>query len=384
MRGPYETGPYRYVCEWCWKKSYMFFPDKGKPGKEDAFYLDEKEILATAPVVELEVTNGRKVAAKLVTVPIRQLRLNPGNPRVRLRVSDPDEVEIEEWLWREEGTRSLYNEVKYSGGLSEKPIIDSKLVVLEGNRRTVCLRRLDDQVKNGELTGYVEDNFSKVQCLMLPEDVDPKDVELLVARAHVSGKKEWSPLNQAEQIYEMVNKYGMTSKEITNALSLGPHSVELMLKAFNSTMEYGGLYSHLDNKWIHKFSYFYELFRSRRLQDWAKSKRNQKLFMRLLLGEKPKLYRGSQVRDLPLIVTDPVALRLLRTRGFDQAIEKIKTEQPKTTQLNKGLIEAANIIRRITRDPAKISDPASLRVLGEIRKKTGFILAKTSQESRVE
>src|SRR6266581_1591989 len=28
MRGPYDAGPYRYVCEWCWKKSYMFFPDK--------------------------------------------------------------------------------------------------------------------------------------------------------------------------------------------------------------------------------------------------------------------------------------------------------------------------------------------------------------------
>jgi len=292
-------------------------------------------------------------------------------------VSDPDEVEIEDWLWREEGTRSLYNEVKYSGGLSEKPIIDSNLVVLEGNRRTVCLRRLDDQVKNGELIDYGQDNFSKVQCLMLPKEVDPKDVELLVARAHVSGKKEWSPLNQAEQIYEMVNKHGMTSKEITNALSLGPNSVELMLKAFKSTMEYGDLYSHLDSKWIHKFSYFYELFRSRRLQDWTKSKRNQKLFMRLLAGEKPKLYRGSQVRELPLIVIDPVALKLLRTRGFDQAIEKIRTERPKTAELNKGLIEAANIIRRITRDPARISDPASLRVLGEIRKKAGFILAKS-------
>jgi hypothetical protein len=352
----------------------MFFPDKTRTTGDDNFFVNEREILATAPIVELEVTNGRKIGAKLVTVPIRQLRLNPNNPRIRLRVTDPDEIEIEEWLWREEGTRSLYNEVKYSGGLSEKPIIDSRLVVLEGNRRTVCLRRLDDQVNNGELLGY-QDNFSKVQCLMLPGGVDPKDVELLVARAHVSGKKEWSPLNQAEQIYEMVKTHGMSSKEIAYALSLSPQSIELMLKAFVSTMEYGKLYSHMDSKWIHKFSYFYELYRSRRLQDWAKSKRNQKSFMRLLAGQ--KLYRGSQVRDLEPIIHDPVALKLLRSKGFDQAIDKIKTERGKISETNKALVEAANIIRRVTRDPTIASDPAAIRVLNEIQMTTGLVLART-------
>jgi pyruvate-formate lyase-activating enzyme len=28
IKGPYERGPYRYVCEWCWKLPFLFFPDK--------------------------------------------------------------------------------------------------------------------------------------------------------------------------------------------------------------------------------------------------------------------------------------------------------------------------------------------------------------------
>src|SRR5205807_5165909 len=200
IRGPYDNGPYRYVCEWCWKKSYMFFPDKLQKDDSATDKLNERDITNEAPIVELEVTKGRKIAARLVTVPIRRLRLSPNNPRVRRKSPSSEETEIEEWLWREEGTRNLYNEIRYSGGLSEKPIIDSSLLVIEGNRRIACLRRLDDQAKNGELPDFSEDTLRKVQCLMLPPVVDPKEADLLVARGHSSGKKDWSSLNQAEQL----------------------------------------------------------------------------------------------------------------------------------------------------------------------------------------
>src|SRR5438445_2637622 len=80
MRGPYDSGPYRYVCEWCWKKSYMFFPDKAK---QEAPSFKDDEILAKAPIIELEVCRGRKIPSRLVRVPVTSLRLNPSNPRIR-------------------------------------------------------------------------------------------------------------------------------------------------------------------------------------------------------------------------------------------------------------------------------------------------------------
>ncbi len=28
IHGPYLDGPYRYVCDWCWRREFLFFPDK--------------------------------------------------------------------------------------------------------------------------------------------------------------------------------------------------------------------------------------------------------------------------------------------------------------------------------------------------------------------
>ncbi len=35
LKGPYLHGPYIWVCSWCWRKPFLFFPDKvlSKNGK---------------------------------------------------------------------------------------------------------------------------------------------------------------------------------------------------------------------------------------------------------------------------------------------------------------------------------------------------------------
>src|SRR2546425_8134249 len=367
MRGPYDTGPYRYVCDWCWKKPYMYFPDKDNLHDATTAGIGPGDFLAEAPIVQLEVTNGRKLNARLVSVPVRLLRLNPNNPRVKHKAPDMVENEIEDWLWKTEGIRSLYNEIRYSGGLSEKPIIDSTFIVVEGNRRITCLRRLDDQSKNAELPQFAEDAFERVQCLMLPPDADPKDVDLLIARAHVSGKKEWSPLNQAEQVFEMVSRHGLSPKQVGEALSLSSFTVDTMLHAFEATVNYGKRYPDIERRWIHKFSYFYELFRSRRLSEWSKDKKNLRVFMKLLSGKNPKLYLGSQVRDLPEIVRDRRALDFLTTEGYDAAIAVVKERQAKMDQFTKKLIDVEFVLQHISKNPSKIqSNPESMKVLNSI------------------
>lgn len=337
--------------------------------------------MGKAPVVELEVTKGRKIPARLVTVPIRQLRLSPTNPRIRHKSPSSEESEIEEWLWREEGTRTLYNEIKYSGGLSEKPIIDSNLFVIEGNRRIVCLRRLDDQAKNGELPGYSEDMFEKVQSLMLPPEVHPKDVDLLVARVHVSGKSEWSPLNQAEQIFDMMSKHRMKASEVASALSISPQRISVMFEAFRATLEYSNLFPDEEGKWIHKFSYFYELFRRRQLRDWARERKNLAQFMELISGEKPKLWLGSQVRELGTIITDKEAFGLLLSGGFGRAFEAVKAKRYESDRYTKTLEDASEALLQLTREPPKLlKNPDKARVLRDIKERVDYILSKSSAE----
>jgi len=382
IRGPYDSGPYRYVCEWCWKKPYMFFQDKVHENQNGPS-LNETANWAKAPIVELEVTKGRTIPCRLVKVPIAQLRLNPNNPRIARRLPSSDETEIEDWLWQEEGTKRLYNEVRYSGGLSEKPIVDSTLTVIEGNRRIVCLRKLDSQAKNDELQDYSADAFEMTQCLMLPPETDPKDVDLLVARVHVSGKKEWAPLSQAEQIFDMVNKHNMPRSEVASALSLSSQRIEVMFEAFRATLEYGDHYHDHEGKWMHKFSYFYELFRRPTLRTWAKDGKNFAQFMELISGEKPKLSIGSHVRDLGAIITDKKAYGLLLSDGFERAFEVLKAKQSKIDRYTKTLEEASEALLELTRDPEKLArDRRRTRVLGDIKQRVDYILSKYSGPKR--
>jgi hypothetical protein len=357
----------------------MFFPDKAVKEGDKRALPDQDEILAKAPIVEFEITKGRKIPARLVTVPIRSLRLSPTNPRIRHKLRSSDETEIEEWLWREEGTRTLYAEIRYSGGLSEKPIIDSEFFVIEGNRRMVCLRRLDDETKNGELPEFLEDAFERVQCFMLPAGVPPKDVDLLLARVHVSGKSEWAPLNQAEQIFDMMSKHSMPTTEVASALSISSQRISVMFDAFRATLDYGDRFPDEESKWIHKFSYFYELYRRRQLRAWAKEGKNLALFMDLISGDKPKLWKGSQVRDLGDIIVDKNAFGTLLASGFDQAFAVLKTKQPKGDRYTKALEEASALLLELTREQVRVKDRGKLRMLEDIRERADYILLKNRQ-----
>jgi len=292
-------------------------------------------------------------------------------------------MEIEDWLWREEGTKSLYNEIKYSGGLSEKPIVDAELIVVEGNRRIVCLRRLDDQAKNGELTDFSEERFETVQCLMLPPNTDPKDLDLLIARVHVSGKKEWTPLSQAEQIFDMVNKHNLPRREVASALSLSSQRIEVMFEAFKATLEYGNIYPDDEGKWMHKFSYFYELFRRPSLKLWAKDGKNLAQFMELISGEKPRLSVGSQVRDLGAIIADKKAYGRLLSDGFERAFDTIKAKQSKIDRYSKTLVEASETLLEMTRKPVRVSRSKSRkRVLSDIKQRVDYLLSRDSTRAR--
>ncbi len=383
IRGPYDAGPYRYACEWCWKKSYMFFPDKLRREDQHSFLLNETDIWEKSPIVELQITQGRTIPCRLVKVPLDRLQLNPSNPRIRHRTPSSDQMEIEDWLWREEGTKSLYNEIKYSGGLSEKPIVDAELIVVEGNRRIVCLRRLDDQAKNGELTDFSEERFETVQCLMLPPNTDPKDLDLLIARVHVSGKKEWTPLSQAEQIFDMVNKHNLPRREVASALSLSSQRIEVMFEAFKATLEYGNIYPDDEGKWMHKFSYFYELFRRPSLKLWAKDGKNLAQFMELISGEKPRLSVGSQVRDLGAIIADKKAYGRLLSDGFERAFDTIKAKQSKIDRYSKTLVEASETLLEMTRKPVRVSRSKSRkRVLSDIKQRVDYLLSRDSTRAR--
>ena len=217
---------------------------------------------------------------------------------------------------------------------------------------------------------------------MIPADTHPKDIDLLVARVHVSGKKEWTPLSQAEQIFDMVNKHSMPRAEVASALSLSPQRIQAMFEAYQATLEYGNAYRDDEGKWIHKFSYFYELFRRPALREWAEDSKNLIQFMELISGEKPRLSVGSQVRELGAIIANKRAYGRLLDDGFERAFEVLKGKQAKMDKYTKTLQEASEALLELTRQPKLSRDPKKAKVLGTMKERLDYLLSKDSTRSQ--
>ena len=79
-----------------------------------------------------------------------------------------DDNAIEQWIWDESDTKSLLREIRFSGGLSEKPFVqetpDGNYHVVEGNRRTVCMRKIAKEIKSGKETEIQISNIDPIQC----------------------------------------------------------------------------------------------------------------------------------------------------------------------------------------------------------------------------
>jgi len=175
----------------------------------------------------------------------------------------------------------------------------------------------------------------------------------------------------------MVNKHNMSRKDVASALSLSPQRIEIMFEAFKATLDYGNRFHDNEGKWIHKFSYFYELFRRPQLRTWVQDGKNMVQFMELISGEKPRLSVGSQVRDLGNIIEDKKAFGYLLSDGFERANEVVRVKHAKFDRYAKTLQQASEALLELTRDPTRLSkDPKKTRVLGTIKERVDYLLSE--------
>ncbi len=126
------------------------------------------------------------------------LKFYEDNPRVfsALRVAyqtNPDQNSIEKLMITMEHVKQLKQSIESNGGLIDPLIVrDGDFVVLEGNSRLAAYRLL---CKNDPIT------WGKVQCVLLPSDIDESSIFTLLGQYHIIGRKDWSPYEQAGYLY---------------------------------------------------------------------------------------------------------------------------------------------------------------------------------------
>src|ERR1041385_433637 len=337
---------------------------------------------------------GRTLVIRNESRDIEELRLDPNNPRIRheqaARAADGkplSEVDIEEFLWKKEEVKKLFQAIRANRGLIERIYITSNGLVVEGNERTVALRKIAEHLKKTEETHFREDEakalralVKAVPCKVLPQDITQAELDVLLAQWHVAGKAEWPALDQAAHVYKLINDDGFTVPQVAELLRVSPAWVYQRLKAFEWTEAYLNKYGR---EKISDYSYFEELYKKKKAVKEAgldvECAEGMEIFQRIVNNK--SLPMAIDVRKLPKLLEND-ATRDLMIKGDGKRAMKILPDVDPTEFSSRfvALNQARIQLHKLTReDLQKIKEsPAARQLLEDIAEEIEKVLAQVN------
>lgn len=251
-------------------------------------------------MVEEVMVGGQPICLRFEDVPIEQIELDEGNPRIRYRLKlEQDGKSLEEVILAMPEVKALRKDIETNKGLRERVILQengNKKRAIEGNCRLVCLQSLHHKDKSNPL-------WKTVPARVLPKDVDPKQVAILLADFHVAGKITWQAHEKAGQVYLMANELHMSQDEIATYLRTSKSTVSRLLQAYELLRDH---FLTIDEKKYakqgeRKWSFFEEFFKQKYLREEFKNNPTFGDDFCRWVGE-GRLPEGADVRRLPTIL----------------------------------------------------------------------------------
>lgn len=172
----------------------------------------------------------------------------------------------------EDNISDLVTSFKSNGILKLDPIQvkelpDNNYLVIEGNRRTAALKYLYEQYKKSNDVGKLtESDFKSVELVLISEE-SPIQHLITMGLHHISGKKKWSPVNQAQLIQDLKIKHKLTEEEICNSLAINKHNLRRSLRIL-SLIEAYKRSDYGDQFQTNMFSVFEEVIKNVKMKAW--------------------------------------------------------------------------------------------------------------------
>lgn len=189
--------------------------------------------------------DNRKI--EIIYIPLANLLLDNGNPRLAGESTQDDQEEIISQLYQHEELEELAGSLAIHGFLPEEPIIvvpersqdfdainkdnaaDYNYIVIEGNRRVSSVKLLLDESMRATLD--VDDDFPKITSPDIRENLqtipaiiyrERKNVDAYLGIRHIAGNRKWDAYAKARYIYDKVEQCkrndGMTTRQAIDAI----------------------------------------------------------------------------------------------------------------------------------------------------------------------
>lgn len=214
-----------------------------------------------------------------------------------------------------------------------KAIEGDKYLVLEGNRRVATLKHLWDEFKKGNDVGCLKE--SDFKSIRLIEIIGEDPVQHLIGMGlhHISGKKRWNPVNEAQLISDLIEKYGKSEDEICNALGISTWKLRRSLRALGLIKQYKSS-DYGDQFLANKYTIFETIISSQPMRNWidwdnseykAKNSVNlERLFewvsiteevdqdeddREIITTREPIITQYRQIKEIAEFIDNPVAVK---------------------------------------------------------------------------
>jgi len=275
--------------------------------------------------MQYSIIQNKQVPFRSVRLPLKDVRLDPANPRVQYLVGQTGgnitQEQLDELLWGKDQVKALAQSILQNGGVRE-PIIVQKVgdatVVREGNCRTVACRHLSEQYPG-------DDRFGFIPAQVYEDVLSEEDLAVILADMHVGKKISWDAYEQAKVIHDLSTIHGKTYDWLSNHLRLSKGKISENLKAYKAATDY--LNASPDPANVRKFSFFQEVMKKPDLRTTFEDSAEFRQSFHRWLNE-DKLTDARQVRSLPAILVNPEALRALDERGYESASKVLITNDP--------------------------------------------------------
>lgn len=286
-------------------------------------------------LIEIPI-EGKMVAVKLKPLDVKDVLFDVDNPRISMQ----KDAELEgtgaekvgqNWLIFALGTQPSYFDlrvdIKKSGGAMQPIWVyeekKGKYVVIEGNTRLLIHRELADKG---------EEKFSKINAYVFPYKCDESVKDFIRLRCHLKGPTMWDKYEQAKYLYLLWERDKMPLKDLSEKTKLSPTEIKEDIEAYEIMKDqFYDKYGKNDSKFVHKFSYFKEMVKNKKLRyAMEKSDLNTRDFCDWV--GTGKLNRAMDVRKLESILRNDESRKAFLKKDIDRALDVLRDVLPEKAQ----------------------------------------------------
>ncbi len=200
---------------------------------------------------------------------------------------------------------------------------DGKYVVIEGNTRKLVFEELAEKYPN-------KPEWKTIEARVLPPHTSDEIIAFIRLESHLGGKQPWDPYERARYLYTLHQK-DYTIPRLARESRSSEAEIKNDIKAFeimrdNFLVKYA---EHLDNP-VSKYSYFVELVGKKKIKSLVEGDIfSIDDYCRWVAEE--RIPRAIDARDLPEIFSNAEVAKIFKTKGYQDAMDKLSTIKPDVT-----------------------------------------------------